>query len=152
MNQPLAEEIRLFEEETSLRVLVAEDDPTLRRLLSLILRREGHEVVEARDGTELLEALAATLVDARLRPFDLVVCEQQLPGMPGLCVLAGLRVRDESTGFVLLTENAELQRRARELSAVALPAPFTLRAFQAAVRESAQQRPANDNARPAVAR
>jgi CheY-like chemotaxis protein len=147
MNQPLAEEIRLFEEETSLRVLVAEDDPTLRRLLSLILRRDGHEVVEARNGTDLLEALAAPLVDGRLRPFDLIVCEQWLPGMPGLCVLAGLRVRHESAGFVLLTENAELQRRARELGAVALPAPFTLRAFQAAVRECSWQRPANDNGR-----
>jgi CheY-like chemotaxis protein len=147
MNQTLAHEIRLYEEETSLRVLVAEDDPTLRRLLGLILRRDGHEVVEARDGSELMEALATTLVDARLRPFDLIVCEQHLPGMPGLCVLAGLRVRDEATAFVLLTENAELQRRARELSAVPLAAPFTLRGFQAAVRESAQQRPANDNGR-----
>jgi len=147
MNQTLAHEIRLFEEETSLRVLVAEDDPTLRRLLGLILRRDGHEVVEARDGSELLEALATSLVDARLPPFDLIVCEQHLPGMPGLCVLADLRVRDEATAFVLLTENAELQRRARELSAVALAAPFTLRAFQAAVRESAHQRPANDNGR-----
>ncbi len=148
MNQSLAHEIRLSEEEASLHVLLAEDDPTLRHLLSLILRRDGHEVAEARDGSELLEALAGALADSRRRPFDLVVCEQQLPGMPGLCVLAGLRVRDESTGFVLLTESADLQRRARDLGAVALAAPFNLRAFQAAVRESTQQRPANDNARP----
>lgn len=146
MNQPLAQEIRLSPDQASLRILVAEDDPTLRRLLAMILRHDGHQVVEARDGSELLEALAASLVDARLRPFDLIVCEQHLPGMPGLCVLAGLRVRDAATGFLLLTENPDLQRRARELGAVALAGPINLRAFQAAVRLSTQQRPGNDNA------
>ena len=57
MNQALAFEILLFEQETSLRLLVAEDDGDLRRLLSAALRRDGHQVVEARDGAELLEAL-----------------------------------------------------------------------------------------------
>jgi len=146
MNQPLATEVHLFEEEASLRVLLAEDDVSLRRLLSLILRREGHEVVEAADGAELLEALAASLVDARLPQFDLIVCEQRLPGMPGLSVLAGLRARDPATAFVLLTDSVDVQRRARELGAVALAAPLNVQAFRSAVRRSTQRQPLNDNA------
>ena len=146
MNQPLATEVHLFEEEASLRVLLAEDDGGLRRLLSLILRREGHEVVEAADGAELLEALAASLVDARLPQFDLIVCEQRLPGMPGLSVLAGLRARDPATAFVLLTDSVDVQRRARELGAVALAAPLNVQAFRSAVRRSTQRQPLNDNA------
>lgn len=145
MNQSLAQEIHLFEEETSLRVLLAEDDPTLRRLLSLILRRDGHDVVETADGSELLEALATPLIDSRLPPFDLIVCEHRLPGMPGLSVLAGLRSRDPETAFVLLTESPDVQRRARALGAVSLAAPFSLRAFQTAVRQSTQRPSANDN-------
>jgi CheY-like chemotaxis protein len=150
MNQPLAIEVQLFEEETSLRVLLAEDDRTLRRLLALILRRDGHEVTEAGDGAELLEALASSLIDARIPPFDLIVCADRLPGMPGLSVLAGLRARDPATAFVLLTDDVEVQRRARELGAVALAAPVNVRAFQAAVRRSTQRQSRNDNARPDV--
>jgi CheY-like chemotaxis protein len=146
MNQAFAREVHLFEEESSLHVLLAEDDPTLRRLLALILRRNGHTVVEAHDGAELLEALAGALVDPRLAPFDLIVCEQCLPGMPGLSVLAGLRSRDPATAFVLLTESPDIQRRARELGAVALSAPFNVQTFELAVRRSTQGRPANDQA------
>jgi len=144
MNQAFAREMHLFEEETSLRVLLAEDDPTLRRLLALILRRSGHEVVEAHDAPELLEAIAGTLVAPRAPAFDLIVCEQALPGMPGLSVLAGLRARDPATGFVLLAESPDVQRRARALGAVALAAPFNVKMFEAAVRQSTQPRPAND--------
>jgi CheY-like chemotaxis protein len=147
MNQSLAAEVRLFHQEASLHVLLAEDDRTLRRLLALILRREGHEVVEAADGAELLEAMAASLTDPRLAPFDVIVCEHRLPGMPGLSVLAGLRARDPATAFVLLTESPEVQRRARELNGIPLAAPFNVRAFQAAVRQSTQRPPANDNGR-----
>jgi CheY-like chemotaxis protein len=144
MNQAFAREMHLFAEESSVRVLLAEDDPTLRRLLALILRRSGHDVVEARNGAELMEALAGPLVDSRIPAFDLIVCEQALPGLPGLSVLAGLRSRDPATGFVLLTESPEIQRRARELGAVALAAPFNVQAFETAVRRSTQPRPAND--------
>jgi len=144
MNQAFAREMHLFEEEASLRVLLAEDDPTLRRLLALILRRSGHEVVEAHDASELLEAIAGTLLEPREPAFDLIVCEQALPGMPGLSVLAGLRARDPATGFVLLTESPEVQRRARALGAVALAAPFNVKTFELAVRRSTQPRPAND--------
>jgi CheY-like chemotaxis protein len=148
MNQAFAREMHLFaEDESSLRVLLAEDDPTLRRLLSLILRRTGHDVVEASDGAELMEALAGPLTDPRMPAFDLIVCEQALPGMPGLSVLAGLRSRDAATGFVLLTESADVQRRARELGAVALAAPFNVRAFETAVHRSTQPRPSNDLSR-----
>jgi CheY-like chemotaxis protein len=170
MNQAFAREMHLFAEESSLRVLLAEDDPTLRRLLALILRRSGHDVVEARDASELLEALAGPLVDPRAPAFDLIVCEQALPGMPGLSVLAGLRSRErvdvaglcpaesvaggrgnplrvppcDQTGFVLLTESPDVQRRARQLGAVALAAPFNVQTFETAVRLSTQRGPAND--------
>jgi len=57
----VARELRLIEQETSLRILLAEDDAEMRRLLALVLRRDGHQVVEARDGGELLEALDAAM-------------------------------------------------------------------------------------------
>ena len=141
----VSSELRLEEPESSLRILLAEDDGEMRRLLALVLRRDGHRVIEARDGGELLEALAWTLVEPAREDFDLVICEQTLPGVPGLTVLEGLRARDRSTPFILITRNAGVAQRARSLDASILDRPFDVRAIRGAVRESADPLgPAND--------
>jgi CheY-like chemotaxis protein len=143
MNQALAREILLFEQEACLRILVAEDQPDLRRLLGTALRRDGHEVVEARDGAELLEALASTLIEPVTAPFDLVVCEQTLPGMPGLNVLAGLRSRDHTTPFVLVTDDPAIGRRAGQLGAAVID-HIDVAAIRAFARRVSGMTPAND--------
>ena len=143
MNQALAREILLFEQETSLRLLVAEDDGDLRRLLSAALRRDGHQVIEARDGAEILEALASTLIEPVASPFDVVICEQRLPGIPGLTVLAGLRSRQRATPFILITDEAAVRERARRLGAAVVD-HLDVQAIRAAVRRAAEVRPAND--------
>ena len=143
MNQALAREILLFEQETSLRLLVAEDDGDLRRLLSAALRRDGHQVIEARDGAEILEALASTLIEPVESPFDVVICEQTLPGMPGLTVLAGLRSRQRATPFILVTDKAAVRERAGRLGAAVVD-HLDVQAIRAAVRRAAEVRPAND--------
>ena len=51
-----------------LRILLADGDRALRQLIAFVLRNEGHEVVEATDGSELLEAIAALVIDGA-RPF-----------------------------------------------------------------------------------
>ncbi len=128
-----------------LRILVAEDNRTLRRLLALVLGRDGHDVVEACDAGELLEMLASSWLDSGVAPIDLVICEQALPGLAGLTVLAGLRSRDRATPFILMTGNEDVQRRARRLRAVVLDHPFNVAAIRAAIRQSADlARIAND--------
>jgi CheY-like chemotaxis protein len=136
MNQSLARELRLFEQERSLRILLAESADDMRRLLALVLHKDGHEIVEARDASELLEALASTLIDPGPPPFDLVICAHALPGIPGLTVLAGLRARDRATPFVLITEDTLVQERARRLGAAILDHPFNVRAIREAIRQS----------------
>ncbi len=143
MNQALAREILLFEQETSLRLLVAEDDADLRRLLAVALRRDGHQVIEARDGAEILEALASTLIEPVASPFDVVICEQSLPGIPGLTVLAGLRSRQRATPFILVTDQAAVRERAGRLGAAVVD-HLDVQAIRAAVRRAAEVRPAND--------
>ena len=130
-----------------LRILVAEDNRTLRRLLALVLRRDGHDVVEASDAGELLELLASSWIQTggESAPIDLVICEHALPGLAGLTVLAGLRSRDRTTPFILMTGNEDVQRRARRLRAVVLDHPFNVAAIRAAIRQSADlARIAND--------
>jgi CheY-like chemotaxis protein len=143
VNQALAREIILFQEEASLRILVAENDADLRRLLGSALRRDGHHIAEARDGGELLETLAATLIDRDVSPFDLVVCEHKLPGMPGISVLAGLRSRDRATPFVLVTDDTTIGQRARRLGATVLD-HLDVATIRAIARRLSGMTPAND--------
>ena len=128
-----------------LRIALTEDNGALRRLLVLVLMRDGHDVVESRDAVELLDVLADGYLDAAAPPFDLVICEQTLPGIAGLSVLAGLRARDRRTPFILITGDEAVQMRARRLGAVVLDHPFTLAAIRRAIRQSREvPLPAND--------
>jgi CheY-like chemotaxis protein len=121
---------------TPLRILLAEDNETMRRLLGFVLRADGHDLAEARDGTELLEAIASSLLAGPGERFDAIVAEQSLPGLEGLTVLAGLRARGVSTPFVLITADPEIQARARRLGGVVLDQPFNTQAIRSAVDSS----------------
>jgi CheY-like chemotaxis protein len=119
-----------------LRILLGEDNETMRRLVGFVLRSDGHALTEARDGAELLEVLASSLLagpDARL---DAIVSEQSLPGIEGLTILAGLRARGLPTPFVLITADPDVQTRARRLGAVVLDQPFNTQAIRDAVTEA----------------
>lgn len=67
-----------------LRVLLVEDDRSLRRYLEVVLRREGYEVIVAIDG---LEAMRATLTS----PVDLVVTDAIMPNLNGYELVRFLR-------------------------------------------------------------
>ncbi|WP_437575472.1 response regulator [Sorangium sp. So ce887] len=85
------------------RVLLAEDDRELRLLLATALRRDGYEVLEARDANHLLELMGAALVSGNGAPVDVVVSDIRMPGRSGLELLAGLRRDDWATPVVLIT-------------------------------------------------
>ncbi|KYF69118.1 two-component response regulator [Sorangium cellulosum] len=89
--------------ESPVRVLLAEDDRELRLLLATALRRDGYEVLEARDGNHLLEIMGESLLSSGGAPLDIVVSDIRMPGKSGLELLAGLRRDDWSTPVVLIT-------------------------------------------------
>ncbi|MSZ77950.1 MAG: response regulator, partial [Actinobacteria bacterium] len=66
------------------RVLVVDDDPTVREVVVSYLRAHDHEVLEAADGERALELMGTD-------PADLVVLDLMLPGIDGLEVLRRLR-------------------------------------------------------------
>jgi DNA-binding NarL/FixJ family response regulator len=80
------------------RILVIDDDARLREQYTEILRLEGYEVVEARNGREGVER-------ARREPPDLVLCDITMPEMNGHRVLETLRAepRTSHVPFVFLT-------------------------------------------------
>lgn len=82
------------------RVLVVDDDPTVREVVAGYLARAGFTVDEAADG---MDALAR----ARHTPPDLVVLDLMLPGLDGLEVLRRLRAERGHLPVVLLTARGE---------------------------------------------
>ncbi|HKU44955.1 MAG TPA: ATP-binding protein [Polyangiales bacterium] len=60
------------------RILVAEDEPMVRRLVGNLLRRAGHAVLEAENGAHALRVLSAST-----EPFDLMVLDAVMPEMGG---------------------------------------------------------------------
>ena len=61
---------------TRTKVIVAEDQPAMRRMIAAVLRGAGYEVVEASDGANLWEEMNAALLDETdPRPADLVVSD-----------------------------------------------------------------------------
>jgi DNA-binding response OmpR family regulator len=66
------------------RVLVVEDEPSIRELVCLHLGLEGFECVEADDGQRALDL-------ARREPFDLVVLDLMIPTLDGITVCRALR-------------------------------------------------------------
>ncbi|HEU4570488.1 MAG TPA: type II/IV secretion system protein, partial [Gemmatimonadales bacterium] len=89
-------------------ILVADDDPGIRRLLRTVLEQEGHTVGEAEDGMAALEQV-------RSRRPDLVLLDAEMPRLDGFGVLAALRSepRLAATPVLMLTARAE-----REVSAL----------------------------------
>jgi CheY-like chemotaxis protein len=123
------------------RILLAEDDTEMRKLLAWGLERDGYEVVEAENGLELLEYLEPSLFTARtsgkISEFDLVISDIRMPGLSGLEVLAGVRKRDKATPMILITAFGDpmTHKEAKELGASAvIDKPFDIDALREIIR------------------
>ncbi|MCC7000315.1 MAG: response regulator [Deltaproteobacteria bacterium] len=98
-------------------VLVVEDSPTMRQLLTYALMRLGDiEVLEAEDGLDALRKLAA-----RTAPVELVITDINMPNLDGLKLIARLRADDATRDVpivVITTDSGEGDReRAMALGA-----------------------------------
>ena len=58
------------------KILIAEDEPDIRELITLTLQFSGFEVVSAKDGAEAVEV-------AQTVPFDLILMDVRMPRMTG---------------------------------------------------------------------
>jgi PAS domain S-box-containing protein len=86
------------------RVLIADDHPTNRTVVDLILKEFGFATFSVENGVEALEAI-------RRRPFDVVLMDMQMPVMDGLAATCAIRRREEAEGrprlpILMLTANA----------------------------------------------
>jgi DNA-binding response OmpR family regulator len=86
----------------SSRVLVVEDEPTIRRAVGYALRRDGFDVAESGDGAQALEIAE--------QPFDVVILDLGLPTVSGTEVLRRLRAAGPVPVIVLTALGSESDR------------------------------------------
>jgi DNA-binding response OmpR family regulator len=90
------------------KVLIVDDEPNIREVVGLYLRRDGHDIVSAADGEEALEVF-------RDSEPDIVVLDLMLPKMSGLEVCRRMRA-DRRVPLIMLTARGEEEERIVGLS------------------------------------
>jgi len=81
---------------SSARVLVVDDEPSMRQMLSFALRREGYDVTTAEDGRTALQALEDGV-------FDVVITDVRMPELSGVDLLREARRLDPSVSVIIMT-------------------------------------------------
>jgi len=120
------------------RILLAEDDYDMRKLLTWSLRRSGYEVIECPDGVHLLDHVRTFFPPAEPEDLDLIISDIRMPGVTGLEVLEGTREYKEFPPIILITAfgDEETHDQARRLGAAAMfDKPFDIDELLAKVRE-----------------
>ena len=113
-----------------MRLLVVEDEHSLREDITRKLRLSGYEVDACADGEAALEALAA-------ERYDLVLLDLNLPKVDGMQVLRSLRQHDLETCVLILSARSEIADKVEGLDAGAndyLAKPFHLEELEARIR------------------
>jgi two-component system, cell cycle response regulator CpdR len=106
------------------RILVAEDDPSVRAFVVSALTMKGHEVVAEEDG-----GLAAETADAENGRFDLLLSDIKMPIMDGIGLALHVAAKYPEVIIVLMTGFADQRERAHGLEALiydVITKPFTL--------------------------
>ena len=97
-----------------LRILLAEDNQVNRRVVELLLEKNGHSIRSAVDGEEALAAYGEEI-------FDVVLMDVQMPVMDGFAATAAIRARERETGvrvpIIAMTAHAMTGDRERCLAA-----------------------------------
>jgi two-component system response regulator PilR (NtrC family) len=118
------------------RILVADDERSLRELLAIVLRREGYDVQLAESGDTALAAL-------KRGPVDLLISDIKMPDMSGVEVLRAAKASDASLPAIMMTAYASTETAVEAMRLGAcdyLIKPFDLDELKLKVREKLDAR------------
>lgn len=116
------------------RVLIADDEDSMRALVARAIAMDGHDIVTAQDGAEALEILIR-----EEGGFDLLLTDIQMPVMDGIA-LALTAARDfPDLTILLMTGFADQRERASGLNAIVhdvVTKPFSVADIRTAVADA----------------
>jgi CheY-like chemotaxis protein len=120
------------------RILVAEDDETVRELVVRSLNEDGHELTVATDGVAALDAL-----NRHNGEFDLLLTDVKMPVVDGIALALAAGRDHPDIAIMLMTGFADQRERTHTLDALVhdvIAKPFTVDQIKDAVREALVQR------------
>ena len=88
------------------RILIVDDEESIRKALRLTLSKAGYDVVEAADGGKGIEAIGA---DDNPLMVDVIICDIRMPKINGLEAIAFFRQQYPSVPVLVLTGYPDLQ-------------------------------------------
>ena len=113
-----------------MKILIAEDEPQLSRVLVAAITHVGYEVDEVLDGKEAVEY-------AQKNSYDVIILDIMMPVMDGITALRKIRASGDKTYVLMLTAKAEVDDRVTGLDSGAddyLTKPFSLKELLARLR------------------
>ena len=121
-------------------VLVVDDELSMREMLSIVLRREGYDVVLADSGKAAVEIL-------RRRPVDLLISDIRMPDMDGVEVLRAAKQIDDAIICIMITAFKSTESAVEALRLGAhdyLDKPFDIEQLKKKVRRALERRRPRD--------
>jgi two-component system response regulator PilR (NtrC family) len=118
------------------RILVVDDERSMRELLAIVLKREGYHVSLAETGTSAVAALAR-------EPFDLLISDIKMPDMSGVDVLRSAKQTDPEILGIMITAFASTETAVEAMRLGAcdyLSKPFDIDLLKMKVREKVESR------------
>ena len=122
------------------RVLIADDEDSMRLLVARAIAMDGHEIVTAQDGAEALDIL--TREDGA---FDLLLTDIQMPVMDGIALALSAARDFPDLTVLLMTGFADQRERASNLDAIVhdvITKPFSVADIRTAVADALAARKA----------
>jgi two-component system cell cycle response regulator CpdR len=122
------------------RVLIADDEDSMRSLVARAIAMDGHETVIAQDGAEALEILTR-----EEGGFDLLLTDIQMPVMDGIALALSAARDFPKLTILLMTGFADQRERASNLNAIAhdvITKPFSVADIRTAVADALASRKA----------
>jgi DNA-binding NtrC family response regulator len=116
------------------RILIAEDEESLRSLVARALSQDGHAVVTATDGAEALDVLTR-----EQGGFELLLTDIRMPIMDGIALALAAARDHPNLAILLMTGYADQRERASNLEALihdVIAKPFSLTTIRNAVRDA----------------
>ena len=120
------------------RVLIADDEDSMRALVARAIAMDGHETVTAQDGAEALEILTR-----EKGAFDLLLTDIQMPIMDGIALALSAARDFPDLTILLMTGFADQRERASNLSALVhdvVTKPFSVADIRTAVADALASR------------
>jgi two-component system cell cycle response regulator CpdR len=116
------------------RILIAEDEESVRSLVARALSLDGHEVMTANDGAAALEVLTSTQ-----GAFELLLTDIRMPIMDGIALALAAARDHPRLAILLMTGYADQRERASGLDALihdVITKPFSLATIRGAVNDA----------------